>query len=49
MKDLKKQVVGIRLSEQQVIELREQAKHLTLSCLGRLLFEMYLRGEIVIN
>jgi len=44
------QVVGIRLTEEQVMQLRQQveAKHITLSTLGRVLFDKFLKGEMSI-
>jgi hypothetical protein len=48
MKEIRLKVLGVRLSETQVSELRQraEAKHLTLSTLGRVLFELFLKGEI---
>jgi hypothetical protein len=50
MKEMKLKVLGVRLSENQVTALKKQAeeKHLTLSTLGRVLFESYLRGDVKI-
>jgi hypothetical protein len=41
-------VLGVRLTKAQVALIRQkaEAKHLTLSTLGRVLFEMFLRGEV---
>jgi len=48
VKENRMKVLGVRLTEAQVMQLRERAKvkHITLSCLGRVLFEMFLRGEV---
>lgn len=48
MKERRLMVLGVRLTEAQVMQLRQRAeeKHLTLSTLGRVLFEIFLRGEV---
>jgi hypothetical protein len=48
VKENRMKVLGVRLTEAQVMQLRERAevKHITLSTLGRVLFEMFLRGEV---
>jgi len=50
MKEKRLLVLGVRLTKAQVAQLRQraEAKHLTLSTLGRVLFELFLEEKIQI-
>ncbi len=50
MKENKLKVLGVRLTESQVLQLRQQveARHITLSTLERILFDKFLKGEVSI-
>lgn len=50
MSNEKTQVIGVRMAENRIAHLKEQvrARHITMSTLGKVLFEKFLRGEITL-